>query len=138
MFYFVLAIHLLLCLSLIGLVLLQQGKGASVGAVLSGSSNTLFGATGANTLLVKVTTIVAVSFMVTSIVLVKMYGGAAVRSAESSSLSGKVLNTLVPETSEVQGSGTTSEEQPKEGEPVKNEVAPAAVPPAPVPEAEHK
>lgn len=73
MFQLVLGIHLLLCVILIGLVLLQQGKGADAGAVLGGSSNTLFGAGGATSLMVKVTTAIAVSFMVTSIFLVRGY-----------------------------------------------------------------
>jgi preprotein translocase subunit SecG len=73
-FQIVLGIHVLLCLLLIGLVLLQQGKGADAGAVLGGSSNTLFGAGGATSLMVKVTTAVAVCFMITSIFLVRGYG----------------------------------------------------------------
>ena len=93
MFYFVLTIHLLLCLAMIGLVLLQQGKGAAVGAILSGSSNTLFGATGANTLLVKMTTGVAVAFMVTSVLLINMYGERIGHS--DNSLGGSVINELV-------------------------------------------
>lgn len=73
MFQLVLGVHLLLCIFLIGLVLLQQGKGADAGAVLGGGSNTLFGAGGATSLMVKVTTAVAVLFMVTSIFLVRGY-----------------------------------------------------------------
>src|SRR4051812_20139466 len=75
MFNVVLALHLFLCVVLIALVLLQQGKGASAGAVFGGSSNTLFGASGANTVLTKFTTGLAISFMITSVVLVRLYGG---------------------------------------------------------------
>ncbi len=75
MFYFVLTIHLTLCFLIIALVLLQQGKGAQVGAILSGSSNTLFGAAGATTTLAKLTTWFAIAFFVTSVVLIKIYGG---------------------------------------------------------------
>jgi preprotein translocase subunit SecG len=78
------------------LVLLQQGKGASAGAVLGGSSNTLFGASGANTVLTKVTTGFAIAFMFTSVVLVKLYGGHAVaRTTESNPLQGSVMNQRV-------------------------------------------
>lgn len=73
MLHLVLGIHLLLCLVLIGLVLLQQGKGASMGAAFGGSSNTVFGAAGAGTMLTKVTTIIAICFMATSIFLVRYY-----------------------------------------------------------------
>jgi preprotein translocase subunit SecG len=49
--------------------LLQQGKGADMGATFGGGSNTLFGAGGADTLLVKVTTALAAVFMLTTIYL---------------------------------------------------------------------
>jgi preprotein translocase subunit SecG len=52
------------------IVLLQTGKGADMGATFGGgSSQTLFGSTGAATFLTKSTTFVAVAFMVTSLVL---------------------------------------------------------------------
>lgn len=73
MFYIVLAVHSVLCFSLIGLVLIQQGKGADMGAAFGGGSNTLFGAGGATDFLTKLTTSIAVAFMVTSIILVKTY-----------------------------------------------------------------
>ncbi len=52
-------------LALIGLVLIQQSKGADVGAAFgSGSSGTMFGPSGGSSFLVKVTTILAVLFFV--------------------------------------------------------------------------
>ncbi|WKZ57049.1 MAG: preprotein translocase subunit SecG [Bdellovibrionota bacterium] len=68
-----LSCHAVLCLSLIGLVLLQQGKGADLGAALGGSSQSIFGAAGASGLLIKMTTTIAILFMVTSVLLVKLY-----------------------------------------------------------------
>jgi len=66
---------MLLCLSLVGLVLLQQGKGAGMGAAFGGAnSQTVFGAAGAGNVLTKVTTSIAICFMVTSIILVRHYG----------------------------------------------------------------
>ena len=77
MFNVVLAIHLLLCVFLVVLVLLQQGKGADAGAALGGGgSNTLFGATGATSLMVRITTGTAVLFMITSIFLIRGYADA--------------------------------------------------------------
>ena len=73
LFQLLLGIHLLLCVSLIVLVLLQQGKGADMGAAFGGGSNTLFGAAGATAFITKLTTGIAISFMVTSILLVNMY-----------------------------------------------------------------
>lgn len=66
-------IHVFFALVLIGIVLLQQGKGADMGASFGGgSSNTVFGASGADNFLVKVTTLCAVVFMGTSIALAVM------------------------------------------------------------------
>ncbi|MGA2411849.1 MAG: preprotein translocase subunit SecG [Candidatus Binataceae bacterium] len=63
------AIHIAVCVTLIIVVLLQQGKGADVGAVFGGSSQTVFGASGAGNLLTKVTWAAAVVFFSTSIFL---------------------------------------------------------------------
>ena len=60
-------IHISVSLFLIVIVLLQQGKGAQVGATFGGSSQTVFGTEGPLPLLNKVTTGAAVVFMITSI-----------------------------------------------------------------------
>ncbi len=60
-------VHVIVCIGLIGVVLLQQGKGAEMGAAFGGSSQTLFGSTGATTFLGKMTAAAAVIFMVTSL-----------------------------------------------------------------------
>lgn len=62
-------LHVVVCLLLIGIVLLQHGKGADAGAAFGGSSQTLFGSEGPLPLLNKITTAVAVIFMVTSVTL---------------------------------------------------------------------
>lgn len=62
-------LHVAVCLLLIGIVLLQHGKGADVGATFGGSSQSLFGTEGPLPLLNKITTAVAVLFMVTSLTL---------------------------------------------------------------------
>jgi len=57
------------------IVLLQTGKGADMGAAFGGgSSQTLFGSTGASTFLTKATTAAAIIFMLTSLVLAYMSG----------------------------------------------------------------
>ena len=66
MFAFILTIHIIVCILMVLIVLLQQGKGAEVGAVF-GSSEAIFGATGPTTFLGKMTAVLAVIFMVTSI-----------------------------------------------------------------------
>lgn len=60
-------IHVLSCLFLIVIVLLQTGKGAEIGAVFGGSSSTVFGSSGAGNFLTRLTTGVAVIFMCTSL-----------------------------------------------------------------------
>ena len=63
-------LHILVCVSLILIVLLQAGKGADIGASMGGAgSQTLFGTTGATTMLSKITTGVAIIFMLTSLFL---------------------------------------------------------------------
>jgi len=69
MFIVVTIIHIIACLFLIGVVLLQQGKGADMGAVFGGSSSTIFGSGGAGNFLTRLTTIMAVVFMLTSLTL---------------------------------------------------------------------
>lgn len=69
MFVIVTIIHIIACLFLIGVVLLQQGKGADMGAVFGGSSSTIFGSGGAGNFLTRLTTGMAVVFMLTSLTL---------------------------------------------------------------------
>ncbi len=68
-------IHVIVCIALIMIVLLQTGKGADMGAAFGGgSSQTLFGSTGASTFLTKATTAAAIIFMLTSLGLAYMSG----------------------------------------------------------------
>ena len=63
-------VHVIVCIALIMIVLLQTGKGADMGAAFGGgSSQTLFGSTGASTFLSKLTTAAAIIFMITSLAL---------------------------------------------------------------------
>lgn len=69
MIIFLTIIHLIVCMFLIFIVLIQSSKGAELGAAFGGSSQTLFGSRGAATMLSKLTTIAAVVFMLTSLFL---------------------------------------------------------------------
>ncbi|MEN8135450.1 MAG: preprotein translocase subunit SecG [Thermodesulfobacteriota bacterium] len=62
-------VHILVCFFLIIIVLLQHGKGADVGATFGGAGNTVFGTEGPVPMLNKVTTAVAIIFMLTSVTL---------------------------------------------------------------------
>ena len=66
----ILGVHVLLALLIIGLVLLQRGKGAEAGAGFgSGASGTVFGARGTSTLFSKLTAVFAAMFFATSLTL---------------------------------------------------------------------
>ena len=62
-------IHVIVSVGLILVVLLQTGKGAEVGAVFGGSSATIFGSSGAGNFLTRLTTGMAIVFMITSLTL---------------------------------------------------------------------
>jgi preprotein translocase subunit SecG len=83
MYTFVLVVHVLVAVSLIGLVLIQQGKGATAGAGFGGggSSGTVFGARGAASFLSKLTAGLAATFFATSLALA--YFGAQVTTQTS-------------------------------------------------------
>ena len=66
----ILVIHVLLSLAIIGLIMLQRGKGADAGASLGGgSSGTVFGARGAANFLSRTTAVLAAAFFVSSLTL---------------------------------------------------------------------
>ena len=68
-------IHVLACFGIIGIVLLQSGKGADIGSAFGGAgSQAVFGSMGTPTLLGKITTGVAIVFTLTSFSLA-MLGG---------------------------------------------------------------
>lgn len=67
-------LHVVVSIALILIVLLQTGRGSEIGAAFgSGSSQTLFGSSGSSGFMTKLTTIVVVIFMVTSLILAYFY-----------------------------------------------------------------
>jgi preprotein translocase subunit SecG len=62
-------LHVIVSIGLILVVLLQTGKGAEIGAVFGGSSSTIFGSSGAGNFLTRLTTGMAIVFMITSLAL---------------------------------------------------------------------
>ncbi len=74
LFYFVVAIHVIVCLFLVGVVLIQQGRSADLAGAFGGQgSQTAFGPRAAANVLTRLTTWSAVIFMCTSISLVVLY-----------------------------------------------------------------
>ena len=63
-------IHILICVGLIGLVLIQHGKGADMGAAFgSGASSTVFGSQGSGSFLTRATAVLATIFFLLSLIL---------------------------------------------------------------------
>jgi preprotein translocase subunit SecG len=111
-------LHVLIALGLILVVLLQSGKGADIGAAFGGgSSQTVFGGRGAATFLSKLTTVLAVLFMVMSIVL-------------TLHASRQGTSTVIPEDRPTPASSTPAQTTPAPPAPAPQSQAPAA-PPAP-------
>ena len=74
LFYFVIAVHVIVCLFLIGVVLLQQGRSADLAGAFGGQgSQTAFGPRAAANVLTRLTTWGAVIFMITSLSLTVLY-----------------------------------------------------------------
>jgi len=70
MYQLVLLIHIFACVCVIALVLVQQGKGATVGAAFgSGASQTVFGSRGSGSFLLKITSLFVVIFFSTSLIM---------------------------------------------------------------------
>ncbi len=106
-------VHIVVCIALIMIVLLQTGKGADMGAAFGGgSSQTLFGSTGASTFLSKATTGVAVVFMITCMSLAYLSTNRTSSSivSDGAPVEGKTVETDVKE----MPAETTTGEQPAE------------------------
>lgn len=73
MYQLLLVVHVLVAIAVIGLVLIQHGKGADIGAAFgSGASNTVFGSQGTGGFLFKLTGGLALTFFITSLSLSSM------------------------------------------------------------------
>ena len=108
MFYEVLiVVYLIVALMLIGFVLIQQGKGADMGASFgAGSSNTLFGASGSGNFLTKTTTGLATGFFVLSILLGNLTANQVKQTDEWSDLAdpAAAVTEIIPQAEDVPSS----------------------------------
>ena len=87
-----LIVHVLIAVSLIGLVLMQQGKGAEMGAAFgSGASATIFGARGSASFLMKLTAAMGALFFVTSLSL-GLLASHHVRNNSEADLTSQIMN----------------------------------------------
>src|SRR5881409_3929211 len=75
MYLVLIVVHVISCFAIIGIVLLQAGKGADIGSAFGGAgSQAVFGSMGTPTILGKVTTVVAIIFTITSFSLALLGG----------------------------------------------------------------
>ena len=123
MIYLIYTVHILICLFLILVVLLQQGKGADLSVFGGGGTMTAFGARGAATLLHKMTVFGFVGFIVTTLVIGIMQregSGSSVMSdvpvPEAAAAATADVEEEAAEPEEVVGAFTEDEGEPAEGE----------------------
>ena len=91
-------VHLVVTISLIAIVLLQQGKGADMGAAFgSGASQTVFGASGSGSFLTRTTAILATVFFISSLSLAYFSGKANTSKSVVDSSGSAVTTTVVPD-----------------------------------------
>jgi preprotein translocase subunit SecG len=109
MITFLTVMHVIICVALILIVLLQAGKGADMGAAFGGASQTVFGSSGPAGFLNKMTTVVAIVFMITSLSLGYFAGRGSVRSVIEQPQPQPIENT-VPPMEETQGSASSQTE----------------------------
>ena len=78
MFVFLMFVHLLVCIGLISVVLLQSGKGGGLaGGAFGGSAQTVFGGRGATDFITRATMVLGAAFFITSLTLALMSAGVA-------------------------------------------------------------
>ena len=103
-----LVIHVLTAIAIIVLVLMQQGRGADMGAAFGGGSQTLFGARGSANFLSRVTGLLAAVFFVTSLTLAYLYA----RGTQPTSVTDQLMEQPVSTQSDIP---TTPEGKSEEG-----------------------
>ena len=126
-FNMVLLVHVLAGLGVIGLVLMQHGKGADMGAAFgSGASGSLFGASGSANFLSRTTAVLAAAFFVTSLSLSYLAGKQPV---ESSVMDGAVPVEAAPAVPASSSGASPAGDIPDEAPaPTENETGAGAIP----------
>lgn len=116
-------VHILLSIALVGLVLMQHGKGADAGAAFgAGASGTVFGSRGSANFLSRTTAILAMGFFVTSLALAWF----SMRQSEPVSLIEKVGIQQPAAAKPEEPMASQAKPAPADMPSVNNEAAPAA------------
>jgi len=94
MYEALLVIFLIVAIALVGLIMLQQGKGADMGASFgAGASATLFGSTGSGNFMTRMTGILAALFFIISLVLGNLNTNKTSKGSEWENLSAPAQST---------------------------------------------
>ncbi|WP_411360562.1 preprotein translocase subunit SecG [Pseudidiomarina salilacus] len=97
MYEFLLIAYLIISLVLIGFIMIQQGKGADMGASFgAGASNTVFGSGGSGNFLTRTTAIIAIVFFILSLVLGNLSSGNGDTESQFEDISAPVMTEEVP------------------------------------------
>jgi preprotein translocase subunit SecG len=108
-----LVVYLIISLALVGMILIQQGKGADMGSSFgAGASATVFGSSGAGNFMTKTTTILATVFFVLSIILGNLTAGQIKKTDEWENLSAPVATETAPTDSDVPVSNNNNSDVP--------------------------
>lgn len=136
MYVLLIVLHVIVSFIMVGVILLQAGKGAEIGASFGGSSQTVFGSRGPGTFLSKLTVAAAVIFMFTSLSLSILSKGrfmsTSVLDLRKKEPPAAEAPLTPPETGGESAPTATAPENPTEGQ------ASAPAPAAPNPEAQPK
>ncbi len=117
MFPILLVIQILVSISIIALVLLQQGKGADMGAAFgSGASGTVFGARGSGSFFTRATAILAAVFFINCLLIASPLVREAAKPTETLAERIEQQETLQQETAETEATGAVLEQLQKAGE----------------------
>lgn len=108
-----LAVHIVIAITLIGLILIQQGKGADAGAAFGGgggASATVFGSQGSGNFLTKSTAFLATAFFITSLFLSYLSGQVSAQKAEAVDVLNRVEQVQVEDKPTLPASGNAPAE----------------------------
>ena len=120
----IITVHVLACVAVIILVLLQSGK-EGMGVIFGGGSQSVFGSTGAGGLLVKLTALFGALFLITSLVY-NAYSGSHRRAAKSVMMDASGAPVQIPAALD----GAAKDAEPKKGVTFEDVPAPGAKAPA--------
>ena len=124
-------VHVFVCMVLVGVVLLQQGKGGGMGAAFGGATTQVFGGRGAGNLLTRATAVCAAIFMLTSVSLAYLSssGDRALKARVAQEAGRKKDKGELKERSSSDApAGTDATPVPAPAEPTPNEQQPAPTP----------